>query len=157
MFILFQEKLDVSPRVDAAYKEVFNYQDLLLMADLANINPGTRPLSVLFYFVPQEFSQSSWLDYPGTKLANFKLKLPGGKMRAKSRPEVVAWPLVLRTLLCLHQHRLPQAALGYKTETGRLWVACAWLPTPGSVGGRWRGRQLEHRSPELGTATHVSG
>ena len=124
--------MDLSPRVDAAYKEVFNYQDLLLMADLANINPGT-------------------------KLANFKLKLPGGKMRAKSRPEVVAWPLVLRTLLCLHHHRLPQAALGYKTETGRLWVACAWLPTPGSVGGRWRGRQLEHRSPELGTATNVSG
>ena len=63
---LLQEKLDLSPRVDAAYKEVFNYQDLLLMADLANINPGT-------------------------KLANFKLKLPGGKMRAKSRPEVVAY------------------------------------------------------------------
>ena len=88
LFIRFQEKLDLSPRVDAAYKEVFNYQDLLLMADLANINPGT-------------------------KLANFKLKLPGGKMRAKSRPEVVAWPLVLRTLLCLHHHRLPQAALGF--------------------------------------------
>ena len=50
LFIRFQEKLDLSPRVDAAYKEVFNYQDLLLMADLANINPGT-------------------------KLANFKLKL----------------------------------------------------------------------------------
>ena len=37
LFTLFQEKLDLSPRVAAAYKEVSNYQDLLLLGDLATI------------------------------------------------------------------------------------------------------------------------
>ena len=39
LFTLLQEKLDLSPRVDAAYKEVSNYQDLLLLGD---ITPGRR-------------------------------------------------------------------------------------------------------------------
>ena len=33
LFTLLQEKLDLSPRVDAAYKEVSNYQDLLLLGE----------------------------------------------------------------------------------------------------------------------------
>ena len=37
MFILSQEELKLSPRVEAAYKEVSDYQDLLLLGDLATI------------------------------------------------------------------------------------------------------------------------
>ena len=108
--------------MDAAYKEVSNYQDLLLMGDLATITQEKRPYSWISgapTLSPEAQTALTasllglTLKLTGAKLANFKLKLPGGKMRAKSRPEVVAWPLVLRTLLCLHHHRLPQAALGF--------------------------------------------
>ena len=44
LFTLPQEKLDLSPRVAAAYKEVSNYQDLLLLGDLATITQE-RPYS----------------------------------------------------------------------------------------------------------------
>merc|ERR1719500_2333087 len=40
-----EEKLDLSPRVAAAYKEVSNYQDLLLVGDLATITQEKRPYS----------------------------------------------------------------------------------------------------------------
>ena len=44
-FSYLQEKMNLSPRVAAAYKEVSNYQDLLLLGDLATITQEKRPYS----------------------------------------------------------------------------------------------------------------
>ena len=107
LFILFQEKLDLSPRVDAAYKEVSNYQDLLLLGDLATITQEKRPYSWISgapTLSPEAQTALTTsllgltLKLTGAKLANFKLKLPGGKMRAKSRPEVVAYLALIQAI-----------------------------------------------------------
>merc|ERR1711990_566569 len=88
-----EEKLDLSPRVAAAYKEVSNYQDLLLVGDLATITQEKRPYSWISgapTLSPEAQTALTTsllgltLKLTGAKLANFKLKLPGGKMRAKS-------------------------------------------------------------------------
>ena len=111
MFILLQEKLDLSPRVDAAYKEVSNYQDLLLLGDLATITQEKRPYSWISgapTLSPEAQTALTTsllgltLKLTGAKLANFKLKLPGGKMRAKSRPEVLAYLALIQ--VCRQQH-----------------------------------------------------
>merc|ERR1719234_1414897 len=91
-----EEKLDLSPRVAAAYKEVSNYQDLLLLGDLATITQEKRPYSWISgapTLSPEAQTALTTsllgltLKLTGAKLAaNLKLKLPGGKMRAKSRP-----------------------------------------------------------------------
>ena len=92
--------MNLSPRVAAAYKEVSNYQDLLLLGDLATITQEKRPYSWISgapTLSPEAQTALTTsllgltLKLTGAKLANFKLKLPGGKMRAKSRPEVVAY------------------------------------------------------------------
>ena len=90
MFTLLQEKLDLSPRVDAAYKEVSNYQDLLLMGDLATITQEKRPYSWISG-APTLSSEAQTalttsllgltLKLTGAKLANFKL--PCGKMHTE--------------------------------------------------------------------------
>ena len=99
MSTLLQEKLDLSPRVDAAYKEVSNYQDLLLLGDLATITQEKRPYSWISgapTLSPEAQTALTTsllgltLKLTGAKLANFKLKLPGGKMRTKSL-KVVAY------------------------------------------------------------------
>merc|ERR1712037_370150 len=91
-----EEKLDLNPRVAAAYTEVSNYQDLLLVGDLATITQEKRPYSWISgapTLSPEAQTALTTsllgltLKLTGAKLANFKLKLPGGKMRAKSRPE----------------------------------------------------------------------
>ena len=95
-----QEELKLSPRVDAAYKEVSNYQDLLLLGDLATITQEKRPYSWISgapTLSPEAQTALTTsllgltLKLTGAKLANFKLKLPGGKMRSKGRTEVVAY------------------------------------------------------------------
>ena len=92
--------MNISPRVDAVFKEVSNYQDLLLLGDLATITQEKRPYSWISgapTLSPEAQTALATsllgltLKLTGTKLANFKLKLPGGKMRAKSRTEVVAY------------------------------------------------------------------
>ena len=86
--------------VAAAYKEVSNYQDLLLLGDLATITQEKRPYSWISgapTLSPEAQTALTTsllgltLKLTGAKLANFKHKLPGGKMRAKSRTEVVAY------------------------------------------------------------------
>ena len=108
MFTLLQEKLDLSPRVDAAYKEVSNYQDLLLVGDLATITQEKRPYSWISgapTLSPEAQTALTTsllgltLKLTGAKLANFKLKLPGGKMRAKGRVEVVAYLALIQVSL----------------------------------------------------------
>ena len=94
-----QEKLDLNPRVAAAYKDLQDYQDLLLLGDLATITQEKRPYSWISgapNLSPEAQTALTTsllgltLKLTGAKLA-FKLKLPGGKMRAKSRTEVVAY------------------------------------------------------------------
>ena len=100
LFTLPQEKLDLNPRVAAAYKEVSNYQDLLLLGDLATITQEKRPYSWISgapTLSPEAQTALTTsllgltLKLTGAKLANLKLKLPGGKVRARSRQEVVAY------------------------------------------------------------------
>ena len=100
LFALPQEKLDLSPRVAAAYKEVSNYQDLLLLGDLATITQEKRPYSWISgapTLSPEAQTALTTsllgltLKLTGAKLANFKLKLPGGKMRSRGRTEVLAY------------------------------------------------------------------
>ena len=130
MFTLLQEKLDLSPRVDAAYKEVSNYQDLLLLGDLATITQEKRPYSWISgapTLSPEAQTALTTsllgltLKLTGAKLANFKLKLPGGKMRAKSRPEVVAYLALIQ--VCRQQHLVDcpniQFFLSYSEHHGR--------------------------------------
>ena len=90
-----------------AYKEVSNYQDLLLLGDLATITQEKRPYSWISgapTLSPEAQTALTTsllgltLKLTGAKLANFKLKLPGGKMRAKSRPEVVAYLALIQVL-----------------------------------------------------------
>ena len=115
-FTLLQEKLDLSPRVDAAYKEVSNYQDLLLLGDLATITQEKRPYSWISgapTLSPEAQTALTTsllgltLKLTGAKLANFKLKLPGGKMRAKSRPEVVAYLALIQVCNFALKHDFP--------------------------------------------------
>ena len=40
-----QEKMDLSPKVASVYKEVADYQDLLLLGDLPTISQEKRPYS----------------------------------------------------------------------------------------------------------------
>merc|ERR1711874_438799 len=103
-----EEKLDLSPRVAAAYKEVSNYQDLLLLGDLATITQEKRPYSWISgapTLSPEAQTALTTsllgltLKLTGAKLANFKLKLPGGKMRAKSRPEAVAYLALIQNIV----------------------------------------------------------
>merc|ERR1711990_1081403 len=103
-----EEKLDLSPRVAAAYKEVSNYQDLLLLGDLATITQEKRPYSWISgapTLSPEAQTAlitsllGLTLKLTGAKVANYKLKLPGGKMRAKSRPEVVAYLALIQNIM----------------------------------------------------------
>ena len=103
--------MSLSPTVAAAYKEVSNYQDLLLLGDLATITQEKRPYSWISgapTLSPEAQTALTTsllgltLKLTGAKLANFKLKLPGGKMRAKSRPEVLAYLALIQ--VCRQQH-----------------------------------------------------
>merc|ERR1719516_169850 len=100
--------MDLSPREAAAYKEGSDYQDLLLLGDPATITQEKRPYSWISgapTLSPgaQTALTSSLLGLTlkltGAKLANFKLKLPGGKMRAKSRTEVVAYLALIQNIV----------------------------------------------------------
>ena len=80
--------------------EVSDHQDLLLMGDLATITQEKRPYSWISSaptLSPEAQTALTTsllgltLKLTGTKLANFKLKLPGGKVRARSCQEVVAY------------------------------------------------------------------
>ena len=91
--------MNISPRVDAVFKEVSNYQDLLLLGDLATITQEKRPYSWISgapNLSPEAQTALTTsllgltLKLTGAKLA-FKLKVPGGKMRTKNRTEVVAY------------------------------------------------------------------
>ena len=85
--------MDLNPRVAAAYKDLQDYQDLLLLGDLfysyswisgaPNLSPEAQTALTTSLL-------GLTLKLTGAKLA-FKLKLPGGKMRTKNRTEVVAY------------------------------------------------------------------
>ena len=131
LFTLLPEKLDLSPRVDAAYKEVSNYQDLLLLGDLATITQEKRPYSWISgapTLSPEAQTALTTsllgltLKLTGAKLANFKLKLPGGKMRAKSRPEVVAYLALIQ--VCRRQNLVERCVIPFSLRTSwTLWLA----------------------------------
>ena len=93
--------MDLNPRVAAAYKDLQDYQDLLLLGNLATITQEKRPYSWISgapNLSPEAQTALTTsllgltLKLTGAKLAfKRKLKLPGGKMRSKNRTEVVAY------------------------------------------------------------------
>ena len=116
--------------VAAAYKEVSNYQDLLLLGDLATITQEKRPYSWISgapTLSPEAQTALTTsllgltLKLTGAKLANFKLKLPGGKMRAKSRAEVVAYLALIQ--VCGPQNDWAMISILFQRRT--LWTR--WL------------------------------
>ena len=89
LFTLPQEMLNLSPRVVAAYKEVSNY-----LGDLSTIRQAWRDAPSLSPEAQTVLTTSLLgltLKLTGAKLANFKIKLPGAKMRIRSRTEVVTY------------------------------------------------------------------
>ena len=101
LILIPQEKMDLSPKVASVYKEVADYQDLLLLGDLPTITQEKRPYSWIST-APSLSSEAQTalttslmgltLKLTGAKVpGNFNLKLPGGKMRSKSRTEVLAY------------------------------------------------------------------
>jgi len=104
-----QEKMDLSPKVASVYKEVADYQDLLLLGDLPTITQEKRPYSWIST-APSLSSEAQTalttslmgltLKLTGAKVpGNFKLKLPGGKMRSKSRTEVLAYLALIQNIV----------------------------------------------------------
>merc|ERR1711936_985635 len=104
-----QEKMDLSPKVASVYKEVADYQDLLLLGDLPTISQEKRPYSWIST-APSLSSEAQTtlttslmgltLKLTGAKVpGNFKLKLPGGKMRSKSRTEVLAYLALIQNIV----------------------------------------------------------
>ena len=87
--------------VAATYKEVSNYQDLLLLGDLATITQEKRPYSWIsgaptLSPEAQTALTTSLLELTlkltrGAWGQALKLKLPGGKVHAKGHAEVVAY------------------------------------------------------------------
>ena len=82
--------MDLSPKVASVYKEVADYQDLLLLGDLPTITQEKRPYSWISgapTLSPEAQTALTTsllgltLKLTGAKMA-FKLKLPGGKMLA---------------------------------------------------------------------------
>ena len=106
-----ERKKVVEERMEAAYKEVSNYQDLLLLGDLATISQEKRPYSWISgapTLSPEAQTALTTsllgltLKLTGAKLANFKLKLPGGKMRARGRTEVLAYLALIQVSRMSH-------------------------------------------------------
>ena len=93
--------MDLSPKMASVYKEVADYQDLLLLGDLPTITQEKRPYSWISN-APSLSSEAQTalttslmgltLKLTGAKVpGNLKLRLPGGKMRSKSKTEVLAY------------------------------------------------------------------
>ena len=82
--------MKLNPTEVAAYEEVSNF----LATQLKSTNTWMSAASTLSPEAQTALTTSLLgltLKLTGAKVANLKLKLPGGKMRAKSRTEVVAY------------------------------------------------------------------
>ena len=127
--------MNLSPSVAAAYKEVSNYQDLLLLGDLATITQEKRPYSWIST-APSLSSEAQTalttslmgltLKLTGAKVpGNFNLKLPGGKMRSKSRTEVLAYLALIQVRSTVKQ-----------TLSSLPTLRASWTPWPPARTGR---------------------
>ena len=127
--------MDLSPKVASVYKEVADYQDLLLLGDLPTITQEKRPYSWISN-APSLSSEAQTalttslmgltLKLTGAKVpGNFKPKLPGGKMRSKSKTEVLAY-LALIQVRFIVKHTI----LSFPT------FRTSWTPWPPARTGR---------------------
>ena len=127
--------MDLSPKVASVYKEVADYQDLLLLGDLPTITQEKRPYSWISN-APSLSSEAQTalttslmgltLKLTGAKVpGNFKPKLPGGKMRSKSRTEVLAYLALIQV-----RSTVKQTLSFFPT------LRTSWTPWPAARTGR---------------------
>merc|ERR1719230_1813222 len=91
-----QEKMDLSPKVASVYEEVADYQDLLLLGDLPTITQEKRPYSWISNAPSLSSEAQTALT---TSLMGLSLKLTGGKMRSKSKTEVLAYLALIQNIV----------------------------------------------------------
>ena len=131
--------MDLSPKVASVYKEVADYQDLLLLGDLPTISQEKRPYSWIST-APSLSSEAQTalttslmgltLKLTGAKVpGNFKFKLPGGKMRSKSKTEVLAYLALIQVRSTVKQ-----------TLSSLPTLSALWTPWPAARTGRRRPR-----------------
>ena len=127
--------MDLSPKVASVYKEVADYQDLLLLGDLPTITQEKRPYSWISN-APSLSSEAQTalttslmgltLKLTGAKVpGNSKLKLPGGKMRSKSKTEVLAYLALIQV-----RSTVKQTLSSFPT------LRTSWTPWPAARTGR---------------------
>ena len=120
--------MDLSPKVASVYKEVADYQDLLLLRDVSTISGEKCPCS-LSSEAQTALTTSLMgltLKLTGAKVpGNFKLKLPGGKMRSKSRTEVLAYLALIQV-----RSTVKQTLSSFPT------LRTSWTPWPAVRTGR---------------------
>ena len=127
--------MDLSPKVASVYKEVADYQDLLLLGDLPTITQEKRPYSWISN-APSLSSEAQTalttslmgltLKLTGAKVpGNFKPKLPGGKMRSKSKTEVLAYLALIQVRSTVKQ-----------TLSSLPTLSASWTPWPAARTGR---------------------
>ena len=132
--------------VVAAYTEVSNY-----LGDLATITQESRPYSWISdapTLSPEAQTALTTsvlgltLKLTGAKLANFKLKLPGGKMRSKGRTEVLAYLALIQVsrISQLFPNRFPMISIS----------------SPRTSWTRWRGAGTGRRPPRTPSWTRCT-
>ena len=101
------KKLDLSPSVTEAWREVAMYRDLLMLGDLPTITQEKRPYEWI-YSAPslstpaKEALMVSFITISikltGNKPSRLNMKMPGGKISGKKREEVVSYLAIIQTI-----------------------------------------------------------
>ena len=127
--------MDLSPKVASVYKEVADYQDLLLLGDLPTISQEKRPYSWIST-APSLSSEAQTalttslmgltLKLTGAEVpGNFKLKVPGGKVRFLDRAVVLVYLALIQVRSTVKQ-----------TLSSLPTLRASWTPWPPARTGR---------------------
>ena len=120
--------MDLSPKVASVYKEVADYQDLLLLRDVSTISEEKCPCS-LSSEAQTALTTSLMgltLKLTGAKVpGNFKLKVPGGKVRFLDRAVVLVYLALIQVRSTVKQ-----------TLSSLPTLSALWTPWPAARTGR---------------------
>ena len=120
--------MDLSPKVASVYKEEADYQDLLLLRDVSTIGGGKCPCSL-----SSEAQTALTTSLLGLTLkltgaevpGNFKLKVPGGKVRFLDRAVVLVYLALIQVRSTVKQ-----------TLSSLPTLRASWTPWPPARTGR---------------------
>merc|ERR1740131_193499 len=100
-------KVELSPKVSEAFKEVAIFRDLLLLGDLPTITQELRPYEWI-YTAPSmsETGQTALMisllcmaiKLTGKRPGKLNMKVPGGKLTGRGRDEVVSYLAIMQTV-----------------------------------------------------------